>query len=356
MTLTPIVASHSRRPKRLRPELLKPLVASPGDPSPIRQILPILVWDAAPEVIRDWGRRYATVAGPDVDNASTVEALSDRIVAGDKVRALYRPSVDEVYTLRTPAGDVLYRLDDALNQAFFRTLMPDGTVHEPGVVAYLCHTLKPNDIFIDVGAHTGYISCIAGVTGATVFAIEFQKPLAQVIDRNLALNGLHRAHVLDLAAGDRDGMTTTPRYNPQLGAKLYRELEVQDQETPSLRDRNAEAVPIMRLDTLFADGEPPRLIKIDAEGHELRILAGAKRLIAAGQTEFLIEYHTHVVGDFGSDTDDLETLFPADRWRVFELRDRGMKELEAESLRALVNTPMPGEPESNHHFVFRPKE
>jgi FkbM family methyltransferase len=318
-------------------------------------MLPILLWDAAPEVIRDWGRRYATVAGPDIESARTTEALSERIIAGDKVRALYRPNVGEVYTFRTPAGEVLYGLDDVLNQAFFSTLMPDGTVHEPGVVAYLCHALKPNDIFVDVGAHTGYVSCIAGVAGATVFAIEFQKPLAEVIERNLALNGLRRAHVLDLAAGDRDGMTTTPLYNPQLGTKLYRELAVQDREPPSLRDRNAQAVPIMRLDTLFADGEPPRLIKIDAEGHELRILAGASRLIAAGQTEFLVEYHTHIVGDFGSGIDSLETLFPTDRWRVFELRDKGMKELDAEGLRRLVNAPMVGKSESNHHIVFRPR-
>ena len=348
-------AGEPRRPRRLPAELLRPLAEAPGDPQAIQRILTAVLWDAAPDVIGDWGRRYATVAGADRETAETMVALGARMVAGDKVRDRYRPEPGEVYTLRTPVGEVLYGLDDVLNRAFFSKLMPDGTAHEPGVVAYLCHILGPGDLFVDVGAHTGYLSCIAGVAGATVLAIEFQKPLAQVIDRNLALNGVRRAHVLDLAAGDRDGMTTAPRFNPQLGARLYRELAVHDAHRPSLRDRNAQAVPVMRLDTLFADGDPPRLVKIDAEGLELRILAGARRLIAAGRTEFLVEYHAHSVGDFGTEVEGFSSLFPADRWRVFDLQDRGMTELDPEGLDALVNAPVLGRPDRNSHLIFRPR-
>lgn len=53
--------------------------------------------------------------------------------------------------------------------------------------------------------------------------MEFQKPLNRIIEGNLALNGIRRANILEVAAGDRDTATVVPTYNAGFGAKLYAE-------------------------------------------------------------------------------------------------------------------------------------
>ena len=45
------------------------------------------------------------------------------------------------------------------------------------------------------------------------------------------------------------------------------------------------------LDALADSHDMPELVVIDTEGHELEIMRGAERLLTAGQTDFLIEFH-----------------------------------------------------------------
>lgn len=48
------------------------------------------------------------------------------------------------------------------------------------------------------------------------------------------------------------------------------------------------------LDSLLEEGalDPPDFLKIDTEGHELRVLFGAKRGLAANRPDLLIEFHS----------------------------------------------------------------
>lgn len=342
-----------RRPLRMNLRDVEALLTRPDGPEGLRGVLSGLFLHGDWEATRDWCRRTAVVLGQDHPAVRPVTMLTRRLDDGERQRDAFHRPVEEVYSLRLPVGDVLYARDDPLSRQFFDALMPDDRLHEPGLVAYLCKSLTDKDVFVDIGAHTGYLACIAGVAGASVITMEFQQPLNRVIERNLALNGIRRANVLELAASDRDGVSAVPRYNAQFGAKLYDEQVARQAEPFPPFGANIQLVPTMRLDTLFAGlGEPPSLVKIDAEGFELRILKGAERLIAARRTTFLVEYHCAHVGVFGSDADELDALFPAAAWRVFHLRDRGMTELDRDGLRRLIAAH--GE-ESNPHFVFRPR-
>lgn len=56
-------------------------------------------------------------------------------------------------------------------------------------------------------------------------------------------------------------------------------------------------VPCVTLDTLAAEHGVPDLVKIDTEGHELKILQGAAKLLAGAKTGWLIEFHSCYLAD-----------------------------------------------------------
>lgn len=49
----------------------------------------------------------------------------------------------------------------------------------------------------------------------------------------------------------------------------------------------------MTIDTVVAQVGAPDLVKVDTEGHEVQVLRGAKGLISARGTVFLVEVHSH---------------------------------------------------------------
>ncbi|MEQ8586568.1 MAG: FkbM family methyltransferase [Thalassobaculaceae bacterium] len=329
------------------------MLTKPSDPTTMIGALKNIHFSAEPSVTHAWCRRFATVLGADNDLIGDIVNLTDRLADGRRQRQAYRRPVQKQFLLVTPVGDVLLSKDDPLSQQFFSVLMPDGRLHEPGLVAFLCRILNKSSVFIDIGAHSGYFACIAGVAGASVVTMEFQQPLNRVIERNLALNGITRARVLDIAASDRDGVTVVPSYNVRFGAKLYTEQVGFKPHLVPAYGPNSQIVPTMRLDTLFADLDaPPTCIKIDAEGFELRILRGAERLIAACRTTFIVEFHAAHVSQFGNDVSELDTIFPETAWRVIHLQDRGMTELDRDDLRRLIASQDGTE---NPHLIFRPR-
>lgn len=329
------------------------LLDTPGNSDLAEDFLFNVFCHADRMVTYDWCRRFAVVVGRNDPALKHFVALTKRLNAGEIVRSGFQRTVNEVFKLETPVGDVLFSMDDPISRRFFKTLLPGGRPHEPGIVAYLCKTLSDRDVFVDIGAHTGYLACIAGISGASVVTMEFQKPLNRIIEGNLALNRIRRANILEVAASDRDGTTVVPTYEPGFGAKLYSEQVNIRLSTFPPYGPVSQIVPTMRLDTFFAGmEETPTVIKIDAEGFELRILSGAQRLIADRKTTFIVEFHTSHVADFGTDVSEFEKLFPVDAWQVIHLQDHSMTELDPDGLRKLIARQ---DGTDNPHLIFKPR-
>ena len=131
--------------------------------------------------------------------------------------------------------------------------------------------VQPGMTVLDIGANHGSITNqlvqAVGETGV-VWAIEPHSDLAPELRR-------YTPHVLSLAAGDRDGMTTL---------YLSRQYEHNSLYAANLNEATGDsmAVRIAQLDTLQRCGELPTpidAIKIDAQGAEAAIVRGAQRLL-----------------------------------------------------------------------------
>jgi FkbM family methyltransferase len=64
---------------------------------------------------------------------------------------------------------------------------------------------------------------------------------------------------------------------------------------PDRPDAVIRTVTARSVDSLIADNvlSPPDFMKIDVEGHELKVLFGAKRTLALTRPDLLIEFHSH---------------------------------------------------------------
>jgi len=153
-------------------------------------------------------------------------------------------------------------------------------------MAFVLHALRAQDRFIDIGAHIGAFSVLAaGAVGADCLALEPVPASFAHLQENLNLNGLSgkvQALNIGIAAGAGRLRFTTGKGAANgvvpVGAQGLRpcvEVEVQP------------------LDALTG-GFVPQVIKIDVEGYEHAVIAGAEKTLADERLfAILIELRGH---------------------------------------------------------------
>jgi FkbM family methyltransferase len=168
--------------------------------------------------------------------------------------------------------------------------------------------VSPGDRCVDVGAnigvHTVRLAKLAGPSGS-VIAIEPDPDVAGRARRNIALNGLGNARVINAAASDQAGETVL--YRPgatdtnRARASLLRH---------SYLTGAAITVPVITVDSACADsvcagragddavqGARVAVIKIDVEGLEAAVVRGAARVIDRDAPAVIFEYAPQLLDD-----------------------------------------------------------
>jgi FkbM family methyltransferase len=129
-----------------------------------------------------------------------------------------------------------------------------------------------NDIVFDLGAHVGYFTMIAARAGATVVAVEPSDANTQDLRQHLEWNAMsERVSVVKAAVGARVGTSGF----------------VSDGYMGGLSPSASETVDVVTVDDLALRFGVPTVVKIDVEGAEADVLAGASQVLSAGPTIFL---------------------------------------------------------------------
>lgn len=132
--------------------------------------------------------------------------------------------------------------------------------------------LKGDDVVIDVGANIGTHTVFFSkkvAAGGMVYAFEPQRITFEFLCSNIALNGLVNVIPMQAGVGELPGEIIVPVLNPSV-EQNFGSLSI---EGHSAGDR----VKVLPLDAL--ELKRCNLIKIDAEGMELKVLLGAKKTI-----------------------------------------------------------------------------
>jgi FkbM family methyltransferase len=156
--------------------------------------------------------------------------------------------------------------------------------YEPDVQRLYAQTLKPGMVVYDVGAHVGFLATLgARLVGPSGRVICFeplpdnQKSLAH----NIELNGLENVTLIPAALGDREGIASFAVGEDVAWGKL------------GDGGKTSISVHVHRLTEAAAVHELPKpdVIKIDIEGGETAMLAGAEELIRKYRPRLFIELH-----------------------------------------------------------------
>lgn len=145
--------------------------------------------------------------------------------------------------------------------------------------------VSPKDIVVDIGAHVGTYSVLAGKNGASVLAIEPDPESFRLLRINLLLNNV--AGVAEnIALLNKTGHATLKSSNEQSSANSlilkeaglsYADIEVPTDTLENVLKRNG----IGHVD----------ILKMDCEGAEYSILGSVSEKTAASIDRMIIEYH-----------------------------------------------------------------
>ncbi|MEP7022788.1 MAG: FkbM family methyltransferase [Actinomycetota bacterium] len=181
------------------------------------------------------------------------------------------------------------------------------------------YLVRPGDRCIDVGANVGVHSTrlakLAG-PGGEVIAIEPNPEVAARASRNFALNRLANVRLVRSAASDQAGGSIT-----LYRAGAEKKNRAQSSVLPlSYLTGTATQVPVTRVDDLVSG--PVALMKIDVEGHEEAVVAGAAATIEAHSPAIVFEYAPELQPGTGGSPFGWLQAEGYDMYRVSNARNR----------------------------------
>lgn len=144
-------------------------------------------------------------------------------------------------------------------------------LHEYADMSFLLHLLRPDDLFIDLGANIGSYTILASkVCQSKTIAVEADPETTVSLVKNIHINDLERlVEVQKVAVGASHGETHFSKGRDTTNQVLT----ASDVKLPS------QIVQLRRLDDIVGD-RSPTLIKMDLEGYETEALKGASKTLA----------------------------------------------------------------------------
>ena len=156
-----------------------------------------------------------------------------------------------------------------------------GDGYEPPTRNLIERVLRRGDVFVDVGAHWGFFALQAATHPAgeiDVIAFEPELMNATILYENVARNKSSNVTVVCAACGHENALAPL-LINSTMGHSISGADSRLDARAPS------KWVPVVTLDGALANLQKPAdrrlILKIDAEGFEPNIIAGAKSLLTA---------------------------------------------------------------------------
>jgi len=183
----------------------------------------------------------------------------------------------------TGGGVVVVRFDEWVGRHYLQ----HGSF-DPAELEFMTDALEPGATAIDVGANVGVYTVTAarrvGPAGR-VLAVEADAEYVPRLCANLALNDVEGSvQVIAAAAGDSDGTAAFEVAADRAFSSIK----------PLVAYRGAgisREVPLRRLDTIWAEAGEPQVdfVKVDVEGAEVEVIAGAERLLERCRPALVVE-------------------------------------------------------------------
>jgi FkbM family methyltransferase len=196
-------------------------------------------------------------------------------------------------------------------------------LHEFAEMGFLLHALRPDDLFVDIGANVGSYTVLASaVVGARSYAFEPGPEAFRHLCENLRLNDIgNRVRAFPWAIGSAEGEREF-----FVGHDTMNHIATEQEQKAG---GSILPVPVRPLD-LVLEKEQPRLIMIDVEGFESEVIRGAESIFLRDGEPLAVIMETNGSGRRYGYEDaalfrEMEERFGFGTFRYYPLR----RELEA---------------------------
>ena len=151
---------------------------------------------------------------------------------------------------------------------------------------------KTGEVLVDVGANVGMYSIWAAKSrGVRAFAFEPESQNFALLNRNIFFNGLDgQIDAYCLALSDAAGLSRLHLSEFVAGSSCHSLGEQVDFKHEPMRPAYSQGCVSARLDDLVAGGTiaEPDYIKVDVDGFEPKVIAGARNVIAGRKLRSLL--------------------------------------------------------------------
>jgi len=218
---------------------------------------------------------------------------------------------------------------------------------DPGEIRYVLKHLKPGDFAIDVGGYKGgytyWMRYRAGKTGRVV-TFEPQPALSERLKKLVAAFGWDNVKIEQMGLSSADGKLTLslPKGRPVSLATL----EPREGEEYEKYD-----VPVETLDHYLERRKLTgvKMIKVDAEGHEVDVFRGAEACLKRDRPRLLFECEEKHRKNLTTDTFE---FLKSMNYRGYFFWGKVLRPIE--DFRLAVHQ-VPGQRPSGSNFAFEPK-
>lgn len=160
-----------------------------------------------------------------------------------------------------------------------------GNPPDPEEMRFLDRFIRPDDLFIDIGANVGIYSVYAADLGAEVIAVE---PVhSEALRENLRLNDFE-IPIIEAAVSNEIGEV-----------EFLLDLDQQNAMASASAPGKTATVPTTTVDQIL-DGRSARLVKVDVEGFERFVIEGMSRSLSEGRIDAIqLEWNRASEGALG---------------------------------------------------------
>lgn len=223
---------------------------------------------------------------------------------------------------------VTYRLNpDHMSQRIILESLLSNRAYEPETASFITAALRPGDTFIDVGTHVGYFSMLAAaVVGGDGQVISFEPDERNFehLLSHISLNDLRNVEAVNQAVGERDHVAQLFVNADNDGGHALWDVGLHEFNQLSRSRPNPREVEVASLDSFLAhrDVRSLKLIKIDAEGSELKVLQGAERSLRERRVPFVVaEVNRFALERMGSTEEELRAYMEGLGYETWSFSD-----------------------------------
>jgi FkbM family methyltransferase len=192
-----------------------------------------------------------------------------------------------------------FRTDDLFSNGWFYPRYSHGRKHEPQATLKFVEKVLNANVVVDVGSNVGWFTCIAACQNrrAEVHSFELDASNCAICRKNIQFNRLTNVTLSNVAVTNYDGDLTYKKTSQEEPSAIHR---------LGMDAGVSCKVNAVRLDSYFANREPPEVMKIDVEGAEQLVLEGMTGILQNPLLKtILIEIHPKWLVEMGGGVAEL---------------------------------------------------